>query len=101
MCNHLCAWRKHTGHTLQDVANLLKKTHTTVLRYERGEMDPPAPVRIEIAKIFGCTPSELDYHPRDRERGQRLHQAMELAKTLEPELAERWLAIGRLLALKG
>ena len=97
MWQHLRAWRKLTGKTLVEVAKALGTTHSTVLRYERGEMKVPNEVIDQLAKLYGCVPAELQHDPAKREVGRRIHDAIELLHSLDPQAAERWLEIGRLL----
>jgi transcriptional regulator with XRE-family HTH domain len=94
---HLRAWRRASSLTLHEVARRLGATHTTLLRYEKGELTVSAEVIRLLAEIYGCTPAELEVDPGERERGKRIHDAIELAKSLPPDLNERWLEIGRLL----
>lgn len=60
-------------------------------------MKLPQDILVELAKLYGCTPVELQFEPSERERGRRLHEAMELVQELSPEAAQRWIEIGRLL----
>jgi len=101
MWDKLRAWRKFSGFTLQRVASALGTTHTTILRYERGEMKLPPEVVLELARLYGCKPIELQFDPQDREQGQRLHEAMDLVQQMDAETAQRWLDIGRLLKPRG
>ena len=82
------------------VAAALGATHTTILRYERGEMKLTRETLAQLAELYGCTPAELQFDPSERKHGQRLHAAMELVQELDPESAEKWLEIGRLLKSK-
>ena len=100
MWQHLRGWRKHSGWTLKRVACALGTTHTTILRYERGEMKLPPEILRELAQLYACKPSELQFDPKERDKGQRLHEALELLQDLEPEAEQRWLDIGRLLKSK-
>jgi len=52
---------------------------------------------LQLAQLYGCSPAELQFPPHERDQGQRLHEAMELAQQLDPEVAKKWLEIGRLL----
>jgi len=74
---------------LVEVANVLGTTHTTILRYERGQMKVPVEVMNALA--------ELQFDPADRESGRRIHEALMLFNELDPEIATRWLEIGKLL----
>jgi len=75
----------------------LGTTHTTILRYERGDMKLPRNVLEELARLYQCKPTELQFDPADRKRGQLLHEAMELVQGMDPDIAQRWLEIGKLL----
>ncbi len=97
MATHLRAWRRFRGFTLQQVAARLSISHTTLLRYETGAVMPPDDAVKRLAQIYDCTPAELEVDPEQRRKGQRVHLAIELAKDLSPELAERWIQIGELL----
>lgn len=97
MWNHLRAWRRTSSRTLQEVARQLGTTHTTVLRYEKGHLKVPNDVIKQLAEIYGCTPAELEFDPKDRKVGKSIHDAINLAKSMPPEITERWLEIGRLL----
>jgi transcriptional regulator with XRE-family HTH domain len=83
--------------TLKQVATQLCISHTTLLRYETGAVMAPDEAIRRLAQIYDCTPAELQVEPRERRKGQRVHIAIDLAQNLPPELAERWIEIGRLL----
>jgi len=97
MDTHLRAWRKYAGRTLVDVGEYLRTSHTTVLRYERGEMKVPADVIDRLAELYGCTPSELQFHPDKRNLGRNIHDAIKILEEMNPDIAERWLEVGRLM----
>jgi transcriptional regulator with XRE-family HTH domain len=97
MANFLRDWRKFSGKTLVEVAKVLGTTHTTILRYERGQMKIPAEVMNALAELYCCVPAELQFAPADRESGRRIHEAIILLNGLDPEVAARWLEIGKLL----
>jgi transcriptional regulator with XRE-family HTH domain len=97
MAMHLRAWRRFRDLTLQQVAARLGISHTTLLRYEKGAVMPPDDAIRRLAQIYDCTPAELQVEPQQRRQGQRVHLAIELAQNLPPEIAERWIEIGRIL----
>jgi transcriptional regulator with XRE-family HTH domain len=97
MWQNLRAWRLFREKTLEGISAILGVSHSTLLRYERGNMKPPAAVLSQLAKIYECTLTELQLPPDQRDRGLRIHAAMGLAASLDPEAAEKWLEIGRLL----
>ena len=63
-------------------------------------MKVPPEVLHELAQLYLCKPAGLQFDPKDRDQGQRVHEALELLRDLEPEVAQRWLEIGRLLKPK-
>lgn len=85
------------GLTLHEVAQRLGTTHSTILRYEKGEFRLPVGAVHLFAGIYGCTPSELECEPGERKEGKRVHDAIELAKSLPPDLTDKWLEVGRVL----
>ena len=95
MSKHLRAWRRQNRLTLVNVAEKLGTTHSTVLRWERGEISVPKKMIMRLAEIYGCTPAELEYDPTERARGQLVDIAIELAQTLPEEQARAWLEAGR------
>jgi transcriptional regulator with XRE-family HTH domain len=97
MANFLREWRKFSGKTLVEVAKILGTTHTTILRYERSEMKIPAEMVNALADLYRCVPAELQFAPADRETGRRIHEAIILLNDLDPDVATRWLEIGKLL----
>lgn len=60
-------------------------------------MTVPSDVIRLLAEVYGCTAAELDVDPKEREKGKRIHDAIQLAKSMSPDLTDRWLEIGRLL----
>jgi transcriptional regulator with XRE-family HTH domain len=89
MFPHLRAWRRAAGLTLHEVAQRLGTTHSTILRYEKGEFRLPVGAVQLLAEIYGCTPAELECDPKERKEGKRVHDAIELAKSLPPDLSKR------------
>ena len=97
MSSHLRAWRRFRALTLQNVSARLGISHTTLLRYETGAVMTPDDAVRRLAQIYDCTPAELRVAPEERSKGQRVHAAISLAQDLPPDIAERWIEIGRLL----
>ena len=97
MWKNLRPWRKASGFTLQEVAERLGVTHSSILRYEKGAVKPSPEILTALAELYGCTPAELEVPPGQREQGRRVHDAILLAKSLPAEVVDRWLEIGRLL----
>jgi transcriptional regulator with XRE-family HTH domain len=98
MWKNLRPWRKASGFTLQEVAERLGVTHSSILRYEKGAVKPSPEILTALAELYGCTPAELEVPSGKRQEGKRVHDAILLAKSLPGEVADRWLEIERLLA---
>jgi transcriptional regulator with XRE-family HTH domain len=98
MWPHLKSWRRASGLTLEAVAYKMRTSHSTLLRWESGVHKVPPGKIIELARIYNCTPAELEFPPEEREMAQRLDRAARLLRAMEPEDAKRWLDIGGSLA---
>ena len=98
MWKNLRSWRRSAGFTLQEVAERLGTAHSSILRYERGEVKPSPEVIAALAELYGRTPAELEVPPNQRQKGKRVHDAILLAKSLPEEMVDRWLEIGQLMA---
>jgi transcriptional regulator with XRE-family HTH domain len=98
MWKNLRPWRKAAGLTLQEVSGRLGTTHSSILRYEKGEVKPSPAVLAALAELYGCTPAELEVPPAQRKKGKRVHDAILLAKSLPDDVVDRWIEIGRLMA---
>lgn len=101
MHKHLRAWRLQNRLTLVKVAETLGTTHSTLLRWEKGEISVPRKMVVRLAEIYGCTPAELEYNPVERARGQLVHAAIELAQSLPEDKAKAWLEAGRAMKPPG
>ena len=64
-------------------------------------MKLPRDVIEQLARLYECSSIELQFDPNERERGRRLQEAMEIVQEMDPDLAQRWLEIGRLLKPRG
>lgn len=84
---HLRAWRLHLGKTTLDLANILRTSHSTVLRWEAGENGVQQETFEAIARAYGITPAELSAPPAEAERARLLHRLM----TILPQIDDRRL----------
>lgn len=80
---HLRAWRSHLGKTLEWLANELRTSHSTVIRWETGVNGVQEATFRAIAAAYGITPAELSAPPHDAERARALHRLMEAVRTLD------------------
>ena len=80
---HLYAWRVRLGRSSLWLAERLFRTHTSVLRWERGESGVDDATFDAIAAAYGITPAELSAHPNDAERARMLGQVMNVIRDLD------------------
>ncbi len=73
----LRAWRKKMKLTQVALANKLGTDHTTVGRYERGELRVDAETFRKIAEVYGVTVAELNADPNDQAKARHMHRLME------------------------
>jgi transcriptional regulator with XRE-family HTH domain len=91
---HLRAWRKARGWTLEQLASIIGQHFTTVQKWEKGlravDMDDVA----KLAKAFGVTPVALFFAPTDLDLARRIGRAMDILAKTDPSAADAWLQIG-------
>lgn len=80
---NLRAWRAHFGFTLEQVAERLGVSHSTVVRWETGENGVSDEVFAAIAAAYGITVAELSAPPADAGRARELHRLMEAMRRLD------------------
>lgn len=100
MWKYLRAWRKHRGMSQEQVANILKKRHSTISRWERGEMRLTTEDLQALATLYGATITQLQGPPDLARLTERLERAQAVLADLSDEDLDRWLAIGESLARK-
>jgi transcriptional regulator with XRE-family HTH domain len=94
---HLRSWRDVRGLSLETVAAALKKAHTTVSRWERGDV-PIAVENLEkLAEVYGVTLRQLEFPPDAAALVAFMDQAQHIIADLDRERLEQWLAIGESL----
>lgn len=88
-------WRLHRSLTLEHVGNIVGKGAQAVHKWEVGK----TPVDLEtlklLAQAYETTPDALLFDPADDGLAQRMRAAHAVLKTLPPEDAESWIAVGR------
>lgn len=61
-------WRKHRGHTLEELAEMIGVTHGALSQLERGAVNYTQPMLEALASALFCTPGELiEFNPLDPE----------------------------------
>lgn len=76
---YLAEWRNHRGMTQQQVADTLNVTHTTVGRWENGEVKKIKDEDLErLAELYAISPRQL-LHPVDQaDMVKRLEQVQDV-----------------------
>lgn len=100
MHTHLRAWRKTKNLSLPAVAERLGVAHTTVGRWERGEVPLTTRDLEDLATIYGITRRQLEFSPTAAEMIAFLDRAQHIIEDMPAVDLERWLAIGESLRLK-
>ena len=97
MHKHLRAWRLYRNMTLEQVANIVGKKHTSVGRWERGVMKLTTDDLAELARIYQATPTQLMGPPETAGLVATLDRAQTIIEGMDREALEQWLSIGEKL----
>lgn len=100
MWKHLRAWREHRGLSQEKVGSELRKRHSTISRWERGEMKLSTEDLEALARIYGATVHQVQMPPEAAQLISRLDRAQTIMDGLSPADLERWLGIGESLVRK-
>ena len=100
MWKYLKAWRLYRDFSQEQVANALKKRHTTISRWERGEMKLKTEDLQRLAEFYGASVPQLLGPPEVEKLTARMERAQEILALLDEDDLERWLGIGESLARK-
>jgi transcriptional regulator with XRE-family HTH domain len=98
MWKYLRAWRKYRGYSQEQVANTMQKRHTTIGRWERGEMRITTEDLQALAALYGASIAQLQGPPDLARLTARMERAQAVLDNLSDEDLERWLALGESLA---
>jgi transcriptional regulator with XRE-family HTH domain len=82
---HLRAWREHHKFSQIALAQRLRVSHTSVLRWETGESGVSDAVFAQIAKVYGISVAELSLPPEQADKARQLHRLL----TILPDL-DQW-----------
>lgn len=80
---YLLAWRKKLNWTQSRLANELRTDHTTIGRYEKGQLRVDDATFARIAEVYGITPAELAAPPEEAERAREMHRIMTAIRDLD------------------
>lgn len=92
---HLAAWRQKRGLTLEQVGEKLDVAHTTVGRWERGELPISSPRLVQLCQLYTVTPAQLLLDPESAERQERAREAQELVEGLDQEALDHLQFVAR------
>ena len=79
------------------MANIVRKKHTTIGRWERGKMKLSTADLQALADIYGATVPQLMGPPSAAGLIAVLDRAQEIADGLDVATLEQWLALGETL----
>ena len=94
---HLRAWRSHLGLSQAEVGASLGKGHTTIGRWEKGEMKLSTTDLEALAKLYGVSVSQLQMPPEAAELVARMDRAQVILSGLTKEDLEYWIGMGERL----
>lgn len=97
---HLRAWRKTKGFSVENVANALGTTQTTIGRWEVNKSPISYESFKEIAKLYGISVLQLMLPPDESEKVEILEEAYKIIKGLDESLIKLWLDLGYALIRK-
>jgi transcriptional regulator with XRE-family HTH domain len=80
---YLLAWRKKLNWTQSRLANELGTDHTTIGRYEKGQLRVDDATFSRIAEAYGISPAELSAPPEEAERAREMHRIMTAVRDLD------------------
>lgn len=101
MYEYLRTWRLHRQLTLEEVAAHLGVKHSTVSRWERGELPVNSKNLAALAALYECTDRELvGGPPADADTVRLIDEIQGIVADMAPDDRERWLGIGRSLRSK-
>lgn len=97
---HLRAWRKAKGFSLENVANALGTTQTTIGRWEMNKSSISYESFKELADLYGISVLQLMLPPDESEKVEITEEAYEIIKRLDENLIKLWLDLGHALIRK-
>ncbi|GBR25514.1 hypothetical protein AA0488_0667 [Kozakia baliensis NRIC 0488] len=81
----------------EQVGNIMNVAHTTVGRWERGEVPLTSDQFETLARIFDASPAQLLGDPADAQMIATLQETHEIVKNMSPDTLRHWLEIGKKL----
>lgn len=99
--SHLREWRVYRNMSMSAVGRALRKQHTTIMRWERGDMRLSTEDLEKLATIYDATPRQLMAPPLAADLVTTLDRAQGIIETMSKTALEHWLSIGETLAERG
>jgi transcriptional regulator with XRE-family HTH domain len=97
MWTHLRAWREFRHLSQERVAEALGKRHTTIGRWERGQMKLSTADLEALASLYGATVHQLQMPPEAADLVARLDRAQAILAGLSKEDLDYWIGMGERL----
>jgi transcriptional regulator with XRE-family HTH domain len=79
------------------VGERLGVAHTTIGRWEKGEVPVTVEVLEKLAEVYGITRSQIEHSPDSADMVAFLDRAQHIIEGMPSEDLERWLQIGESL----
>lgn len=81
--NYLRAWREHRGMTQEQVAEALQRSHTTIGRWEKGNMRISEEDLARIAELYSATPNQLRSPVEQAKFVERLDKLQDIIRGMD------------------
>ncbi len=97
---HLRAWRKAAGLTLEQLENIVGSKFNTISGWETGARTVDLDDLKKLADAYGVHPAALLFAPPGGPKFEQLKSADSLLEGMDEETAKLWFDMGRKLASK-
>lgn len=94
---HLLAWRKARNLSQQTVGAALGVAHTTIGRWENGDVPITVQDLERLAELYAATPRQLEHPPEMASLVAFMERAQHIVADLPPDSLEKWLSLGEAL----
>ncbi|AOW49402.1 hypothetical protein A4R89_08220 [Acetobacter ascendens] len=92
---HLRAWRKYRGLTLEQTANIIGSKPNTLSGWETGSRKVDLDDLKKLADAYGVEPAALLFSPPGGPKFEAMREASNIIEKMSPERAQSWLDVGR------
>ncbi len=98
MQEHLRAWRKRKGLSLDHIGNMLGLRATTIGRWEKKQVALTTADLGRLADLYSITVGQLIQHPDEADLVHTLERVQKALSGMSPDDIERWIALGESLS---